>query len=45
MTGFRWNVALEAERPAWYTHSKDDVRGALATNLVELRKEESLTQT
>lgn len=44
MTGFRWNVALAAERPAWYTHSMDDVRGALAANLAELRKEENLTQ-
>lgn len=44
MTGFRWNVPLAAERPAWYTHSMDDVRGALAANLAELRKEENLTQ-
>ena len=38
------NVPLAAERPAWYTHSMDDVRGALAANLAELRKEENLTQ-
>ena len=44
MTGFRWNTPLAAERPAWYTHSMDDVRGALAANLAELRKEENLTQ-
>lgn len=44
MTGFRLNVPLAAERPAWYTHSMDDVRGALAANLAELRKEENLTQ-
>ena len=44
MTGFRRNTPLAAERPAWYTHSMDDVRGALAANLAELRKEENLTQ-
>ena len=37
-------MPLAAERPAWYTHSMDDVRGALAANLAELRKEENLTQ-
>ena len=44
MTGFGQNTPLAAERPAWYTHSMDDVRGALAANLAELRKEENLTQ-
>ena len=44
MTEFRKNAPLAAERPAWYTHSMDDVRGALAANLAELRKEENLTQ-
>ena len=44
MTEFRRNAPLAAERPAWYTHSMDDVRGALAANLAELRKEENLTQ-
>ena len=28
----------------WYTHTMEDVRGALAANLAELRKEENLTQ-
>ena len=44
MTEFRKNAPLADERPAWYTHSMDDVRGALAANLAELRKEENLTQ-
>ena len=44
MTEFRKNAPLAAERLAWYTHSMDDVRGALAANLAELRKEENLTQ-
>lgn len=38
------NAPLAAALPAWYTHSMDDVRGALAANLAELRKEENLTQ-
>ena len=40
-----WDFAgLAVWHALWYTHTMEDVRGALAANLAELRKEENLTQ-